>query len=163
MKKNIPAFIAVFLSAVFYGLGLYFPLFYTSKGILSFRFSTDYIRLFDSVKIFYQHHDFLLAGIIFFFAIVLPIVKYLDLFNRILYVVPISEKSSHFLHKIDKWSMIDVFLVALLLLNFKMDSSFIEMKLKAGTTYIALSVIFRMIGSELLSNYEKKNINKRKE
>lgn len=155
MKKNLYSFIAVTLSAVFYGLGLYFPLFVTSKGVWGVKFSTEYIRLFDSVKIFYEHNDYLLAGIIFIFTIVLPIVKYLDLFNRILNVVPLSEKSSHFLHKIDKWSMIDVFLVALLLLNIKMDLSLIEMKLKAGTTYIALSVIFRMIGSELLNSKYK--------
>ena len=163
MKSNRLSFIAVLLSAIFYGLGLYFPLFVTSKGIYIIKFSTQYIRLFDSVKLFYQHHDYLLAGIIFVFTIILPIVKYLDLFNRIFNAIHLSEKVSHFLHKIDKWSMIDVFLVALLLLNFKMDSSFISMKLKIGTTFIALSVIFRMIGTELLSNYEKNIIGKRKE
>jgi len=49
--------------------------------------------------------------------------------------------------------MLDVFLVALLLLNFKMDSNIIVMKLKIGTNFIALAVILRMLSSYLIDKH----------
>ena len=150
--RKILALITLSMSAVFYALGLYFPLLATKKQILGIVLTYKDVRLFDSVKMFYEHQDYLLAGIIFIFTIVLPIIKYFDLFNRLLNWIHFPPKVSHFLHKIDKWSMIDVFLVALLLLNFKMDSNIIVMRLKMGTTFIALSVVFRMIAAELLTN-----------
>jgi uncharacterized paraquat-inducible protein A len=61
-----------------------------------------------------------------------------------------TQKKTSFLSKLDKWSMIDVFLVALLLLNFKMDSNVIVMKLKTGTQFIAISVILRMITASII-------------
>ena len=45
---------------------------------------------------------------------------------------------------IDKWNMLDVFLVALLLLNFKMNGAIMAMDLEIGTTFIALAVLTRM-------------------
>ena len=148
--RKIFALITLSISAAFYGLGLYFPLLATKKQIMGIVLTYKDVRLFDSVKMFYQHQDYLLAGIIFIFTIVLPVIKYFDLFNRLLNWIHFSKKISHFLHKIDKWSMIDVFLVALLLLNFKMDSNIIVMRLQLGTTFIAISVIFRMLAAELL-------------
>ena len=49
-----------------------------------------------------------------------------------------------------------VFLVAILLVNFKMDSSIIIMKVKIGTTFIAISVILRMLSSSMINN--EKNV-----
>ncbi|MFC2119359.1 paraquat-inducible protein A, partial [Bacteroidota bacterium] len=71
--------------------------------------------------------------------------------NRVFNFVKFSKKTILILHSIDKWSMLDVFLVALLLLNFKMDSNIIVMKLKIGTTFIAVSVILRMLSSHFIN------------
>jgi len=158
MKRKSIVFIILVSSTIFYFLGLYFPILSTKKQILGIVLSYQDIRLFDSVKMFYKDNDFLLASIIFIFTIILPIVKYLDLFNRIFVFIKFSKKVTNILHKIDKWSMIDVFLVALLLLNFKIDSNIIVMKLKMGTTFIALSVILRMLSSEIIDYFEKNSV-----
>jgi uncharacterized paraquat-inducible protein A len=65
------------------------------------------------------------------------------------------KKLSAILQPLDKWSMLDVFLVALLLLNFRMGSNIIVMKLKSGTTFIALSVIYRIISVHFINNVKK--------
>jgi uncharacterized paraquat-inducible protein A len=130
---------------MFFALGLYFPILATKHQILGFTLDYKEVRLIDSVKIFYDSSDYLLASVIFIFTIVLPIIKYLELMIRIN-----TQKKTSFLSKLDKWSMIDVFLVALLLLNFKMDSNVIVMKLKTGTQFIAISVILRMITASII-------------
>ena len=47
--------------------------------------------------------------------------------------------------------MLDVFLVALLLLNFKMNDAFIVMKLEVGTIFIALAVLTRILSIYILT------------
>ena len=144
MNKKI-SYIFLLSSIVFFALGLYYPILATKHQILGFTLDYKEVRLIDSVKIFYKSSDYLLASVIFIFTIILPIIKYLELIIRIK-----SQKKSSFLSKLDKWSMIDVFLVALLLLNFKMDSNIIIMKIKLGTQFIALSVILRMITASII-------------
>jgi uncharacterized paraquat-inducible protein A len=48
---------------------------------------------------------------------------------------------------INKWSMLDVFVVAVLILNMKFDSDIIVSKLEAGTTLFAVSVLLLMTSS----------------
>lgn len=151
LNKRISTFLLL-SSVVFFALGLYFPILATKHQILGFTLDYKEVRLIDSVKMFYESSDYLLASIIFIFTIVLPIIKYLELTVRIK-----SQKKSTFLSKLDKWSMIDVFLVALLLLNFKMDSNVIVMKLKIGTQFIAISVILRMITASIIQTNNKQN------
>ena len=164
MKINLQRtglFLLLLLTVTFFILGLYYPILSAKYQVPIVKIAYKYqeIRLFDSVRLFYNEGSYLLAGIIFIFTIVLPIVKYLEIANRLFRWIPLSSKVSKFLHSIDKWSMLDVFLVALLLLNFKMDSNIIVMKLKTGTTFIALSVLLRMGVSELIDRYFLKNKN----
>ena len=141
-------------------LGLYYPILSTKYEVFGIGLKYQAVRLFDSVRMFYQEGSYLLAGIIFVFTIILPVVKFFEIANRLYKWFPLSSKVSKFLHAIDKWSMLDVFLVALLLLNFKMNSSFIIMHLQVGTNYIALSVLLRMLVSILVDRYNKVQFNK---
>ena len=138
------------ISIVFFVLGLIYPLLSTKQQVLGIVLKYKEVRLFDSIRMFYESNDYLLSLVILLFTIVLPIIKFIELINRIHKFINIPKKINNFLHFIDKWSMLDVFLVALLLLNFKMDSNIIVMKLKIGTTFIALSVIIRMLSSNLI-------------
>ncbi len=144
LNKRISIFLLL-SSFVFFALGLIYPILATKHQILGFTLEYKEVRLIDSIKMFYESNDFLLASVIFIFTIALPIVKYLELAVRIK-----LQKESTFLSKLDKWSMIDVFVVAILLLNFKMDSNVIVMKLKIGTQFIAISVILRMITTSVI-------------
>lgn len=150
MQKRITISLILLISIVFFVLGLIYPLLSTKQQVLGIVLKYEEVRLFDSIRMFYESNDYLLAIIILLFTIILPIIKFIELTNRIHKFINISRKINDFLHFIDKWSMLDVFLVALLLINFKMNSSIIVMKLKIGTTFIALSVIFRILSSNLI-------------
>jgi len=154
LTKTISALLLL-LSFIFFVLGLYFPILSTKYQVLGIGIDYKEVRLYDSIVFFYQENSYLLALIILVFTIIFPIIKYLDLANRIFVILPLNDKISKILQKLDKWSMLDVFLVALLLLNYKMNSNIIMMKLQAGTNYIALAVIFRMLAGNTIDKYLK--------
>ncbi len=143
-------------SLIFYGLGLYFPILSSRTSILGITIEKKSLRLIDSVEYFYENNDLFLALVILIFTIVFPLLKYVDLALRLFSPKALPQRLVQTLSNLDKWSMIDVFLVALLILNFKLTTSFISMELKLGTTFIALSVVFRMLASHFI---EKRYVN----
>jgi len=157
MQKKHLILVLLLLSILFFILGLIFPILSTKQQVLGIVLKYQEVRLFDSISMFYKSGDYLLSGIIFLFTIIFPLVKLFDLINKVLIILKFSKKASYVLQILDKWSMLDVFLVALLLLNFKMDSNIIVMKLKIGTSFIVLSIIIRMF-TTILINHKYKEI-----
>ena len=156
MKSRYLILLLLLVSVVFFILGLSYPIMSTRKQVLGLVLQYQEIRLFDSVKIFFESREYLLASIIFLFTIVLPVFKYIEIINRSLGMVRIPGRIDRVLHLLDKWSMLDVFLIALLLLNFKMNSTFIVMEIKSGTLYLAISIIMRMATTMLIDYQDKK-------
>jgi len=144
--KKIVCIVTLTLSILFFGLGVYLPLLSTKTRILGINWSYEALNLFDSIALFFRSKDYFLASVILLFTFIIPLIKYIELIFKI-----ILNKTSKISHHMDKWNMLDVFLVALLLLNFKMNSNFIVMELKIGTTFIALAVISRIITITLIS------------
>ena len=149
-RLDLIAGAALTASAIFYILGLVFPILSSKTSILGFVLEEESMRLVDSIDYFWEEGDVFLALVILTFTIVFPIIKYLDLSVRLAAPQLLPRKLVSILKDLDKWSMLDVFLVALLILNFKLDTSLITMKLEVGTSFIALSVILRMISSHLI-------------
>jgi len=135
------------LSIAFFALGMYYPIMSTKTRALGITWSYDSITVFDSVALFFKAKEYFLAGVILSFTFLLPVIEYISLIIRML-----KKKTSKILHYLDKWNMLDVFLVALLALNFKMNSNFIVMQIQIGTTFIAFAVIFRILAIVLVSN-----------
>jgi uncharacterized paraquat-inducible protein A len=154
MQHILFIIISLALSIIFFILGLVYPILSTKQSLFGIGLKFQEVRLFDSVKMFFNSGDYLLSGIIFLFTIILPIVKFVELINRVFEFTKFSKRTTEILHALDKWSMLDVFLVALLLLNFKMDSNIIVMELKIGTNFIALAVILRMLSSHLIDLFK---------
>ncbi len=146
MQNKYFQIILLIVSLVFFVLGLAFPILATKYQILGIAVEYKEIKLIDTIKIFYKSKEYLLAGIIFIFTIIIPFAKYIELSFRI-----IRKKLPPILNKIDKWSMIDVFIVALLLINYKLDSNIIVTKLKIGTNFIAISIILRIAVSSIIN------------
>jgi uncharacterized paraquat-inducible protein A len=146
-SRRIISIITLALSILFFAMGVYFPLLSTKQQVLGVVLKYREVNLFDSIILFFEDREYLLAGIILIFTFLFPVFKYIELIIR-----AISNKTNNVLQHLDKWNMLDVFLVALLLLNFKMNSSIIVMQLMTGTTFIALAVIFRILTISLLTN-----------
>ena len=155
LKQNPFTLLLLFLSILMFVLGLYYPILTIKQSLLGIGLKFQELRLFDSVQLFYKSGDYLIAIIIFLFTIILPIIKYLELINKVLDFKKSSKWVSAILEALDKWSMLDVFLVALLLLNFKMDSNIIVMKLKVGVAFLAVSILIRMYINFQIKKYSR--------
>lgn len=138
-----PWFILVLtLSSVsFYILGLTRQLFVSEQ----FFFIEKEVTLLNSIRMLFEHDENFLGSIIFTFTIVFPIFKYILLLLSLL----ITEKEqiarlNRWLSVISKWSMLDVYVVALLLLNMKFDSRIVNMELKEGVVWFSISIILIM-------------------
>ena len=137
------------LSVLFFALGVSFPIMRTGYQIFGIGLKNAEVNIFASVALFYDSGDWFIATVILLFTFVLPATKYIELIVRL-----ISRRFAASQLNIDKWNMIDVFLVALLLLNFKMNSSFVVMELEVGAVYIALAVITRIFAVMLIKQPE---------
>lgn len=142
--KRIATLMLWLTSTACYGMGLYLPIMVTRSQILGFTINRQEIRLFDSIVLFYKNGELTMALVILVFTIVLPIAKYVELLYRILAPNHYPKRYSKLLQMLDKWSMLDVFVIALLIMNFKMNSLIIVMDLMSGTTYLAISIVLRM-------------------
>lgn len=99
--------------------GVYSPLL-TLTQLWFFRSETS---LAEAVQLLFDHDEWLLAGVITLFAIVVPIVKNLAtlcLISRPLNVA--SQKQLELLSQLGKWSMLDVFIVAFMITATKLSS-----------------------------------------
>ena len=156
MKKRLtPRMLAaaalLAVSVTFYVLGLVYPLMSTRYQVLGIQLKHQEVTLFDSVRMFWESSEYLVASIILVFTFILPVLKYIELGLRLA-----TGRQFLRLRSVDKWNMIDVFLVAMLLLNFKMNSRFIVMRLEMGTNFIALAVLTRLAVILLVDGFPRK-------
>ena len=145
-RYEVVGLVVLLISIISFSLGVYYPLLSVKYSLFGVGFGKTNTNIFDSVLMFFNSGDYFIAAIIFVFTFLLPIYKYAEvLVKRLILGKKIKSTS------IDKWNMLDVFLVALLLLNFKMNSAIIVMDLEIGTMFIAIAVVTRMVSIILLS------------
>ena len=70
MKSKYIITLLLSVSIIFFLLGLIYPLLVTKQQVFGVVLKYQEVRLFDSVKIFYENKDYLLAAIIFLFTII---------------------------------------------------------------------------------------------
>ena len=140
---------ALIISMVCFVLGLVYPILMAKTTLLGFNISAESIYLTETIRHFYESGDWFMVAIIGITTLVFPIFKYLDMVNRILCIIPVNEFYEKVMAQLDKWSMIEVFVIALVILSVKTNSSFMSMSVKSGVYFLAASVIIRM----LISSY----------
>lgn len=129
-------------SGCFYVLGITQQLFVTKQIF----FAEKEVTLLNSIRMLFDNDENFLGTIIFIFTILFPIFKYiLLLFSLAFSRKQEISKLNRWMSVISKWSMLDVYIVALLLLNMKFDSRLINMELKEGVVWFSLSIILIMI------------------
>ena len=85
------AFLAA--SVTFYILGLCYPLMSTKYQVLGFQIRSQEVTLFDSVRMFWESSDYLIAGIILVFTFIFPILKYIELALRLATILLLDKKT----------------------------------------------------------------------
>jgi paraquat-inducible protein A len=155
-KKSL-SLVILFCSVFFFALGFLFPLMQTGYGIGPFRLKTEYIYLSSSFKYFFDKGEMFIGSILLFFTIIFPVLKFIFLFITLSgKKLPKHQYMNTALEIINKWSMLDVFVVAILILNMKFDSDIIVSKLESGTTLFAISIVLMMTASFIAGKYIKK-------
>ena len=144
---GILSIVTLAMSIIFFVLGLTNPILSNRIEIMGIGFSRKIVTVFDTILLFWETKDYLLAMVIGIFVVVLPVVKYIELVYRM-----IRNTYNRKYINLDRWNMLDVFLVALLLLNFKMNEFSIVMELRVGTAFIAAAVVTRIIAIILIDN-----------
>lgn len=152
--SSLPALLRallVFSVCCFVG-GLTQPVFSSTR----FFFFHNDITLLGSITMLYQEGDIFLAIIILLFTVVVPLAKYVFLFTllsatvRKTWVWP-----KKILGSVGKWSMLDVFVIALMIVTMKIQGGILRVELKTGTIFLALAVMSALIVSMLVDRIQQ--------
>jgi hypothetical protein len=105
----------------------------------------------------FEKQQYAIAGIILLFTIITPIIKTLLLIViNLQQKLHLSQKKIQFLSAIGKWSMLDVFVVAIVVTYFSMKSTGkTDANLQIGVYYFSIYVILSMICTYIVS-FKKK-------
>ena len=122
--------------------GLTMPILYTEK--LMFWEST--YSVWTGVRSLWHEGEQLLAVVVFFFSMVFPIVKLISLIGICFVRVPdaLRLRALHWLGLLGKWSMLDVFVVAILIVLVKLGPV-IAIKPRPGVYYFAAAILCSMV------------------
>lgn len=125
-----------------YFVGMHRSIFHSTK----FWVFEEEVSLIDSVTAFFQSGERFLGVIIITFTLVFPMVKFIYMFWGLLAPpTPLSTRISKILSVLGKYSMLDVFVVALLILNLKFHSDILDMQVRSGAILFGISIILNMI------------------
>lgn len=152
------ALLILAVSIFFFVMGLTHPILETGYSIGSISLSHDFIYISDSFRYFTGKGDWFIGTMLLFFTIIFPIIKYIFLALTLSGIkLPKQKLAGSILDAINKWAMLDVFVVAVLILNLKMDSDMVISKLQKGTHYFAISILLMMICSFISQKLIKTN------
>ena len=142
------AILLLLASVFFFILGFMYPLLQTGFSLGPFTLERDYVYIGSSFRYFFNKGEIFIGLLLLFFTIIFPILKYIFLFLTFAgHQFPRHHFVGTVLEVINKWAMLDVFVVAVLILNMKFDSSIIISKLESGTVLFAISVLLLMCSS----------------
>jgi len=143
-RKNIFGLILWGSSLILFILGFCFPILETNMQVVGFDFNHETISIWGSVKLFFDEGEIFLGSIILFFTIIFPVFKYIHLLLELLGQHWLKNKTIRWtLEQMNRWSMLDIFIVALIIINFKMNSGLMIANLREGTSLFAVAVMLR--------------------
>lgn len=139
---DVPAFLLV--SSALLGVGLTQPLIYVTQ--LTFWKSS--YSVLTGIQDLWRQDDYFLAGIIFLFSVIFPIVKLATL--SVVWVVPLTHaqriQTLRWLGFLGKWSMLDVFIVAITIVVVKLKA-FTQVEPRIGVYLFSAAVFLSMVAT----------------
>lgn len=130
-----------------YFLGMHRDIFHSTK----FWVFEESVSLVDSVTAFFKAGEAFLGVVIITFTLIFPMIKFIYMFWGLLArPTKTSLKITKLLSVLGKYSMLDVFVVALLILNLKFESEIIDMEVREGAILFGASIVLNMIVTSVL-------------
>jgi uncharacterized paraquat-inducible protein A len=120
------------------------PLFTTSSELFGFSFSKESISFFKSLEILKEQEYILHSYALIMFVIGLPVVKFIVLIFNINSITIFSKSIDSFFVQLQKYAMVDVFVIAILLIGSKSNPMF-EFKIELGTYALMASVLLSIV------------------
>lgn len=138
---------ALALSFLLLLLGLSLPLMDAQAGILWTKWKSSY-SVWAGVVALWDQHEHLLAIVVFFFSMVFPFIKLGSL--AVIWFVRLAEedraKILHWLGLLGKWSMLDVFAVAILIVLVKLGP-LASVQPRSGVYFFCAAILASMLSS----------------
>lgn len=146
--KRIDILILIIVSAILFFIGLHLPVLTVRK-----LWEKNTFSIISGVINLWHEKYYILAGIIFFFSVIFPIVKLATLF--MIWSVRLGDRQRKWLlyglSFLGKWSMLDVFVTAILIVSVKLGV-LASAKAEIGIYYFGASILLAMIVTNLQSN-----------
>jgi paraquat-inducible protein A len=147
--RRIEVPLLILLSFVLLLVALSMPLMKIEKMVL---WKNEY-SVIAGVRGLWEQGQYVLASILFFFSIVFPICKLAML--GVLWVAPLAEQRRqmvlHWLGVLGKWSMLDVFVVAILIVLVKLGP-LAKVQPQRGIYWFAAAIFLSMVTSMYVDN-----------
>ena len=141
----------MFLCAAAWVFGLVAPMMTVEK----FLFFEDTHSMVSVMRTLVDESEWGVSALILVFSVIMPIVKFDQLF-RVWYQFDISgasvDKALKRVDAVSKWSMADVFVVAVVVVIVKTSGPFADARIESGLYVFAASVVGSMMVAVLLKN-----------
>lgn len=139
-RYDVPLLLVV--SSALLLLGLSLPILHLEKMVL---WKNSY-SIFTGIVGLWHDHEYLLAAVVFFFSFVFPIVKLTSLSVVWYGRLPEAQRASvlHWLGLLGKWSMLDVFVVAVLIVAVKLGP-LAHVEPKIGIYFFCAGIVGSMV------------------
>ena len=148
---------AIALSTVLLYVGLSLPLLYSQKLFWESSYS-----VWTGVVALWQQNELALASVLFFFSIVFPFTKLIGL--TVIWFLRLPEERCirllRWLEVLGKWSMLDVFVVAILIVLVKLGP-FVKIEPRAGVYYFAAAILCSMLTAMYVSTLANHSLRSR--
>ena len=103
------------------------------------------VSLYSSIVALYTTKNYFLCIVIFVFSIIVPLIKFLLLAYTSLIAKPShAHKVLDLVEKIGKWSMLDVFVVAVIVVSIKMGA-IVSVSIHVGVLFFSIAIIVTAI------------------
>ena len=154
-RREVPFFILSTLGVLILGLSL--PILTVEKTVF-WRHWENHYSVFVGVVELAKHGDWLLAVILFFFSMVFPFVKLASL--AVIWYRRLSDadrlKTLEWLGLLGKWSMLDVFAVAILIVAAKLRD-LTQVSPRIGIYLFALAIMLSMSSTMYIEKLARKS------
>lgn len=150
--KRVDILLLLFSSTTALAAGLYLPVLTVRK-----IWEKNTFTILGGIENLYSEHQYFLAFVIFFFSIVFPVAKLLALYT--IWFFPMRAESRQrilsWLSALGKWSMLDVFVVAVIIVSVKLGV-LASANAEKGVYYFAVSILLAMLATAAESRLAKK-------
>ena len=152
--RFVPA--ALLISTVLLLIGLSLPLLETHQQLLWKKWQSSY-SVWAGVVALWHARDYILSGVLLFFSIVFPFAKLIAL--SVIWFVKLRDDHRaallHWLGLLGKWSMLDVFVVAILIVLVKLGPM-ARVEPRTGVYFFTAAIVASMLTTMYVTRLARK-------